>query len=251
MRQRIHPQKQHPAGFTLIEITFSIAFLSMMMVSVLAGFLGVLSLYNQAQGLGRTADNARSSMSVLVSDLRQTTKVEYWPNGTDVTAKDTFMYPDTTTLVNANPRVFPAASQSLRNSIKDFYCLSSDTRQIGYALLYNNNTRKFHLARFAGAAGADGCSSFTKVEYLVDADLWSDGGGSNTVTPDSTALARSPKDYRPFQISKLTRDVSAPAVWQVKVGVHRGTYIPGTTSNLITDQFSASTTFQTIVDARR
>ncbi len=221
----------HPQGFTLIEITFSIAFLTMILATVLAGFIGIMGLYNRSQGLGLTATAARNSLNTLTEDLRQTTKVEFFSGPG---ANDTFG--------NANPRSAPFPSAP----IKTFYCLTSDTRQIGYGLVRNATSGRFHLTRFEGSNGANGCSSLERAQQLVGDDLWSDSSPSLPEPPS--------KDYRPFVITRANANPALAAdapVWQLRVSVHRGSRIPGVSGQeFLTDQFSAETTLQTTVLSR-
>lgn len=219
----------HPQGFTLVEITFSIAFLTMILATVLAGFIGIMGLYNRSQGLGLTADAARNSLNVLTDDLRQTTKVEFFDNSG---ATDSFAG-------NLNPRPAPFTGDT-----KTFYCLTTDTRQVGYGLVKNATSGKYHLTRFEGSNGANGCSSLERAQQLVGDDLWSDSNPALPSTP--------PNDYRPFVITRANPSLVDDApVWQVRVSAHRGSRIPGVSGQeFLTDQFSAETTLQTTVLSR-
>lgn len=135
-------------GYTLIELMFSIAFLSALVLGATLSFVNILGLYNRAQGLTRTQSAARDAISVLSRDLGHTSEIE----------------------VKNGPLATTGAST---NTVT---CLKDDRGGVdrGYALLQMSDG-KAHLARLQS------CSSLTDYQLLVPSPVW-----STSVSPSCT-----------------------------------------------------------------
>lgn len=228
----IRPRK----GFTLLELTLAMAFLTMIALGATATFIYILGVYNKSQSLIRTQSAARSSMDTLVKDLRLT--------GT----------------------VFPISTYPA--GYKQGYCLvrNDGSLNVLYVLRKSSVNNRYQLIRSpANCRNITGSTwTITNVnqpyEQLVEGDLWSDDDTtdlSGTVTPGLDG-------YRPFIItpadSRCNPAIGAAScpttaqVWAARISVFRGASvpgkIPGTSTADLKDQFAASTTLQTTVTTR-
>lgn len=214
--------KSGRSGFTLIELTFSISFYTMIVVTALAVFIGVLNLYNRAQGVTRTQLQSRTAMDALVRDLRNAKTIESFATGA----------------------ASPARSDALAGSAIDVFCLSGDGFSRGYASLFMAATKRYHLVRMQS------CTSFTNYELLIGPDVWADVSSAG-----AGAAGLLPADRKPLQITRvttLTATPSSPAVWRVRVSAHRGTRVPGVPGQEnITDPLSAETILESVVATRK
>lgn len=234
-------KKTFRPGFTLIELSFSLAFYTTIVTIALATFLGILGVYSRAQNLTRTQTVARSTLDTLIKDLRTAQNVRHYAlyNSNDT---------ETGTLVNPIRDI----NENLRYYARDYWCITSDTNQRGYVNLWNASIGRFQLVRMA-----NGCNTFKGYEQLVDNDVWSDTtsnpgnpGNTRSDAPGERSLKIDPvtnKDYRGLVINRIGD--SDPAVWEVQVSAYSGKRVPPETSNLL-DQFSASTTLKTVVSTR-
>ncbi|MCC7543149.1 hypothetical protein IT415_00330 [bacterium] len=149
--KRNHHTSSKRSGFTLIELTFSIAFLSMLALGATISFVNIIGIYNRAQGLTRTQDAARNAMDALSRDLVRTTDV----------------------LTTPAPTLAPVAGVS---GVARFHCLrdSEGASERGYALLRLADNR-FHLARLQN------CSTLANYQLLAPLPTWS----TSTASPVS------------------------------------------------------------------
>lgn len=131
--------RRHKQGYTLLELTFSIAFLTVIVTVSLVSFIGIFGIYSKAQSLTRTQEEARKAMDSLTRDLRQTLSIT--PITTPVGA----------TIVNG-------------------LCLNTGVRQIGYAQVLVPELGYYVLAR------SETCTSFATPKYVMSSDVWSDRG---------------------------------------------------------------------------
>ncbi len=129
-------------GYTLLELTLSIAFYTVIVTIALVGFLGIFGIYNKVQGLSRTQEEARKGMDVLSRDLRQATEVTV-PS--------------------------PMPSGVLRA-----YCLRVGTQSIGYGLKQVGTTSPaiYTLAR------STNCTDYSQSVFVTSTDVWSEKGGN-------------------------------------------------------------------------
>lgn len=153
------------SGYTLIELMFSIAFLSALVLGATISFVNILGIYNRAQGLTRTQDAARDSLDTISRDLVHTTDYITTPA--------------------------PSLSDGITD-ISDFYCLRDieGASEKGYALLQLSD-RNYHLARLQD------CSSTANYQLLVPSPTWSKsttiaGGVQNSSCTDALQIESLP-----------------------------------------------------------
>lgn len=199
-------------GYTLLELTFSIAFYTMIVTTALIGFIGIFGIYNKAQSITRTQEEARKAMDTLTRDLRQT---------------------------NNLLAVTPEAGQPiLANSS---YCLNVGGQQVGYGLKLLTDKNHYVLVRSSTAPpGKSPCQNYDQAALVTSSDVWTDKDPFFPPTSD------------PFVIDQVSGTGGiGPVVWQVRFGVYRGVSAP-TMSNfsVATDQFGAGTMLQSIVTSR-
>lgn len=132
-------KRKSKKGYTLVELTFSIALYTSMVMIALIGFISIFGIYNKAQSLTRTQEEARQAMDILTRDLRQTSGL------LAVTPPADILYP---------------------------YCLDMSGRQVGYGLKFLTDKEHYVLVRSAGIA--DACSNFDKATLVTSPDVWSD-----------------------------------------------------------------------------
>jgi len=153
--------RRHKKGYTLLELTFSIAFLTVIVTVSLVSFIGIFGIYSKAQSLTRTQEEARKAMDSLTRDLRQTLSIT----------------PITT-----------AAGATIANGV----CLNTGVRQIGYAQVLVPELGYYVLAR------SDDCATFATPKYVMSTDVWSDrnpvwaGAQSSFVVEQVNASASGP-----------------------------------------------------------
>jgi|GEM_PF-6214880 len=232
---QINNQPVAPKGFTLVELTLSIAMYTFISLVAVTSFVGIFGIYNKAQSLTRTQQQARESIDSLIRDLRNTEKVEYFATSGVVDS------------LNASARANPADADALSGSIRDFYCLTSTTSGFsrGYAALYLASTNKYHLIRM------NDCTSTKNYELLIGPDTWLDAPSGGPGSPGLLQPCVSGEDLRPLQIKSVVVG-SQPAIWDVTVAAHRGTRVKCVLGQEgIADQFSAETTLRTIVTTRK
>ena len=206
-------------GFTLVELTFSIAFLTVLAFGSTITFVYILGVYNKAQSLTRTQAAARQSMDALVRDLRLT------------------------------DAVIPRSLVGFKNA----YCLSkSDGSTTLYALRLSS-TGKYQLVRYSIGCNASipvAIAATQPYEQLVAGDLWSDDG---TLPVEYAALVIQPADSRCPTVNTAGCPTTVP-IWLVRTSVFRGASvagkIPGTASADVKDTFGAGTTLQSTVSTR-
>ncbi|MDQ5944364.1 MAG: hypothetical protein QG658_431 [Patescibacteria group bacterium] len=210
MKNKRHMRK----GYTLIELTFSIAFYTMIVTIALVGFIGIFGIYNKAQSLTRTQEETRKAMDTLTRDLRQTR--------------------------NLLPATLMAGQD-----IKDSYCLNVSGQLVGYGIKYISDKQQYILVRSSEAktAGQTPCTDYSSAVLVTSSDVWSDKKAPSGPFP-ATA--------RPLVIEQVSGSGgTGPVVWQVRAGVFRGVSaptMPGFTT--VTDQFGAGTMLQSIVVTR-
>lgn len=124
-------------GYTLLELTLSIAFYTVIVTIALAGFIGIFGIYNKAQGLTRTQEETRKGMEALVRDLRQTTSLTTTP---------------------------------VPSGILYHHCLSVGTQQVGYGLKQVGTSGIYSLARTTI------CNNYDNAEFVTSTDVWSERG---------------------------------------------------------------------------
>lgn len=218
-RHRLHSKR---SGFTLIELTFSISFYTVIVVIALVGFIGIFNLYNRAQGITRTQLQARTAMDSLILDLRNAKTVDSYATGS----------------------LSPASGDSLAGSARDVFCLSGDGYSRGYASLYLPQTQHYHLVRMQS------CNSFTNYELLVGTDVWVNVPNGSGASPGLLTGAASPLMITRVSTSSLTP--ATPATWRVHLAVHRGTRVPGVPGfENISDPISAETILESVVSTRK
>jgi type II secretory pathway pseudopilin PulG len=122
-------------GYTLLELTLSIAFYTVIVTIALVGFVGIFGIYNKAQSLTRTQEEARRGIDALSRDLRL-----------------------------ANSAVLETGP--IPNILK-YYCLSIGTNNIGYGLK-DLGSNVYALVR------ANSCDSagFTNATLVTSSDVW-------------------------------------------------------------------------------
>lgn len=130
--------RNHKKGYTLIELTFSIAFLTILVTVSLVSFIGIFGIYSKAQSLTRTQEEARQAMDAITRDLRQTVSVS------QITG--------------------PVTGATILNG----YCLNAGVRQIGYAQVLVAELGYYVLAK------SESCTDFTSPRYVMSTDVWSD-----------------------------------------------------------------------------
>lgn len=244
--KRIVPKLRKRSGFTLIELSFSITFYTMIVVVALAAFLGILGIYSKAQSLTRTQTVSRSVMDSLVRDLRTAQTVRHFAL---YNSKDT----DTNTIPNPVLNNNDAATIANRALARDYWCIISDSTQRGYVNLWNAKAGHYVLVRMS-----QGCDTLQGYEQIVDNDVWTDAtsninplAGAAASATDSGALHEDTvtgKDYRGLVIKRI--GTSEPAIWRAQVSVYSGKRVPPSSADIL-DQFSAGTTLQTVVTTRQ
>ena len=70
-RAQVHGNR----GFTLVELLLAMSVFSMMLLIVVAGFINIVRLHNQAIAINIAQDNARTAMDVLVQAVRNSSGV--------------------------------------------------------------------------------------------------------------------------------------------------------------------------------
>lgn len=230
------------------------AFYTAIVMVALAAFVGIFGVYSRAQSLTHTQASARSVLDVVVKDLRTAQTVRYYPQWNSI-ASDGVQNP-MYLASNFPPNNY---NTNMRGRVRDYYCISSSSGQKGYANLWNVVANRYVLIRMP-----QGCDTFAGYEMLVDGNVWSDATATaNLAELNGIGYARpsdpvsdpgalhldttTGKDYRGLVISRL--GTADPAIWKVQVSVYSGKRVPPAQSNLL-DQFSASTTLQTIVTTR-
>lgn len=203
-------------GYTLLELTLSIAFYTVIITFALVGFIGIFGIYNKAQSVTRTQEEARRAMDQLTRDLRQTKALR------DTSA--------TTVYYGLKPVLIRR-------------CLDLGGQNVGYGLVYVTERNHYVLAR------STDCLDFSKAVLVTSSDVWSekdpvwsDTAGDDGVDPDTA----------PFKIVPVaTTGGTGPIVWQVRIGVFRGASAPSkNAATAITDQFGAGTMLQSVVVSR-
>lgn len=214
-----------PKGFSLLELTFSIAFYTFIVLTAVTSFIGIFGIYNKSQNLTRTQLQSRAALDTLVRDLRNTELRSF----------------------SASP-VGPLASDpgGLASRLSSIFCLTaSDGFVKAYAALYLPETQHFHLIRMQN------CDTTVGYEMLIGPDTWLDDPvGASQNTPGDLANSGD-LNAVPLQITQLNGG-STPKVWQVTVAAHSGSRVktlPGQQD--LVDQFSAETTLQTVVTTRK
>jgi Tfp pilus assembly protein PilW len=133
MKTRLLHRKR--GGYTLLELTLSIAFYTVIVTIALVGFIGIFGIYNKVQGLTRTQEETRKGMDALTRDLRQTTGVTY-----------------------------PVVSD-----VRHAHCLTVDNNQpVGYGLKRVGATDQYALAR------STSCTDYANAVFVTSTDVWSD-----------------------------------------------------------------------------
>lgn len=127
-------------GFTLLELTLSIAFYTVIVTIALVGFIGIFGIYNKVQGLTRTQEETRKGMDALTRDLRQTEGVTYPVVG-------------------------------VVGDILYAHCLSVDNQPVGYGLKLVPTTGIYALAR------STSCTNYANAVFVTSTDVWSERGG--------------------------------------------------------------------------
>lgn len=125
-------------GYTLVELTLSIAFFTTIITLALTGFIGIFGIYNKAQSLTRTQEEARKAMDTITRDLRLTRSIT-----SDAPA-----------------------------GILDGRCLDIAGRQIGYGLLFLPDKGYYVLAR--SSTSANPCTDYSNATLVTGSDVWSD-----------------------------------------------------------------------------
>lgn len=128
-------------GYTLLELTLSIAFYTVIITIALVGFIGIFGIYNKAQSLTRTQEEARHAMDQLTRDLRQTRRLQD-PGPPGVT------YGGTEVLLR--------------------HCLDTGGQNVAYGLVYITSRSHYVLAR------STACRDFTRAELVTSSDVWSE-----------------------------------------------------------------------------
>lgn len=239
--QLVAPTARRRPGYSIVELIFAIAFLTSISAICLAGFVNIFGLFNKAQSVARTQEEARNAIDVIMRDLRNTTSID----GLDMATPGFVTVTPAADLAAVPPAAVIASGTFSRTSpSKDVFCLHQATtgKSVGYVLMRTGTgtATAFRLFR------TDGCWDFTRATQLVSQDVWSDTGS----TPGVNAQPL-PADRRPLRIDKITGGTDgSPVVWQVKLAVHRGNRVPGVTIDGNDDRFSAETVLQGTVNTR-
>jgi len=204
-------------GYTLLELTFSIALYTAIVLMCLIGFIGIFGIYNKAQSLTRTQEEARKAMDALTRDLRQTIRVTK---------------PATVVSYGARP-------------VLALHCLDTGGQNVGYGLGYIASQNHYVLVR------STNCTDFSQAALVTSPDVWSEKLAPN-LWPDTSTDDGVAPDTAPFKISQVaTTGGIGPVVWQVRIGVFRGATAPSKNPTAaVTDQFGAGTMLQSVVISR-
>ncbi|QQS27071.1 hypothetical protein IPM44_00610 [bacterium] len=204
-------------GYTLLELTLSIAFFTVIITIALVGFIGIFGIYNKAQSLTRTQEEARKAMDQLTRDLRQTKRLQDpgLPSGVD--------YGGRTVLAR--------------------HCLDTGGQNVAYGLVFITSRNHYVLAR------STECRNFANAELVTSSDVWSE---KDPPWPDTNGDDGTAPDTAPFKIVPVaTTGGVGPIVWQARIGVFRGQTAPSkNAAAAISDQFGAGTMLQSIIISR-
>ena len=207
--------KRTHKGYTLIELTFSITFYTMIVTTALIGFIGIFGIYNKAQSITRTQEEARKGMDTLTRDLRQT---------------------------NNLLSVVPEGGQPILAGSS--YCLNVGGQQVGYGLKLLSDKNHYVLVRSSTAPDSKSpCQNYDQAVLVTSSDVWSD---------KPAPIGPFPATARPFVLEQVSGSGgTGPVVWQVRFGVFRGVRAPTMAGfSPATDQFGAGTMLQSIVASR-
>lgn len=203
-------------GYTLLELTLSIAFYTVIITIALIGFIGIFGIYNKAQSLTRTQEEARKAMDQLTRDLRQTKRLQD-PGPSGVT------YGGVEVLAR--------------------HCLDTGGQNVAYGLVFITSRNHYVLAR------STECRNFINAELVTSSDVWSE---KDPLWPDTNSDDGTAPDTAPFKIVPVaTTGGVGPIVWQARIGVFRGQTAPSkNAAAAISDQFGAGTMLQSIIISR-
>lgn len=204
-------------GYTLLELTFSIALYTAIVLMCLIGFIGIFGIYNKAQSLTRTQEEARKAMDALTRDLRQTIRVTK---------------PATTVSYGGQP-------------VLAVHCLDTGGQNVAYGLGFVTSRNHYVLVR------STSCTDFSQASLVTSSDVWTEKFAPD-LWPDTIADDGNPPDTAPLKISQVaTTGGFGPVVWQVRIGVFRGATAPSKNPTAaVTDQFGAGTMLQSVVISR-
>lgn len=179
--------QRHRGGYTLLELTLSIAFYTMIVTIALAGFIGIFGIYNKAQSLTRTQEEARRGIDALTRDLRLTR--------------------DVTVGTVAVPNV------------RKYYCLSIGTNSVGYGLQnLGSNVYALVRANSCSAAGFASATLATSSDVWVDRDpLWDVDGAQDPFVIAPVVTATNGPTVWQVRLG-VFRGVSAPGKTSFVVG---------------------------------